>query len=916
MDFISASSHLMRTCRNGSIPKKRSIVRLALDTDTHSFITHHSSFIILLKNSAKFCGSIVKRIRYGNLTPRDFSNSGAVERLLTNSLADSDHFFTAVFDYGEHGAIDGDGHEVITENIDQETNAWDVRLDPFSSFRAGFEIRTYRRCKRVLMFHNSIPGESNPVLVRSTDFHYTQNNDTLVSTLMAVTQRGYKKAPSSGNFQSEEIALGEPGVNSEFYEIKSIPRLDFGYTNFKPKEQRFKPFQAMGGDMPPRGLNDPNFALVDLFGTGLSDVLQTTPQGYYYWRNLGDGLFDRRQVLKNLPAGVTLDQDSVGFGDMAGDGQADLLVHAGQAWGFYEATNAGGWETFRPYRSVPSFSLNDSNTRMVDLTGDGKADALRTDQNAFIYFPCKGEEGFDKPKFVRRTHDLDEFPDVYFNDPRVQLADMTGDGLRDIVLVHSGRIDYWPNLGYGRFGVRITMKNAPHFGPHFDPSRLFLADIDGDGPADMVYVESGQVRFWFNQCGNSWSQENTIHGTPPVTNVDAVQFADLFGNGTTGILWSTDYRRPGRSNYLFLDLAGGVKPYVLTEVTNNMGATTRSEYKPSTHFYLEDLKKHKPWVSTVPFPVQVLAKTEVIDHIGKSKLVTEYTYHHGYYDGREREFRGFGRVEQLDTERFDDYNDHELSLHGDDTPFNTTDSDTHVPPILTKSWFHTGVYVDAEEHLEVFRREYYGEDSDSAAFEASFDVEETAEAYRALKGAILRTEVYALDGTPDQYRPYTATESGFQVKLIQPRGNNDNGVFFTTSLETFQFHYERNPEDPRISHQITHKVDDYGNVLEALNIVYPRRNPAYPEQDQFHITYDENTYINQPDSNLPYFIGLNAESKQTELNIETLHNTPLRPENPEDPNSPTDITFLLDNASRLIFWIKVSIFNAGQMSVD
>ena len=58
MDFISASSHLMRTCRNGSIPKKRSIVRLALDTDTHSFITHHSSFIILLKNSAKFCGSI------------------------------------------------------------------------------------------------------------------------------------------------------------------------------------------------------------------------------------------------------------------------------------------------------------------------------------------------------------------------------------------------------------------------------------------------------------------------------------------------------------------------------------------------------------------------------------------------------------------------------------------------------------------------------------------------------------------------------------------------------------------------------------------------------------------------------------------------------------------------------------------
>ena len=86
MDFISASSHLMRTCRNGSIPKKRSIVRLALDTDTHSFITHHSSFIILLKNSAKFCGSIdtLQGKRYTCLVPFGYGLT------LTDSPAESD----------------------------------------------------------------------------------------------------------------------------------------------------------------------------------------------------------------------------------------------------------------------------------------------------------------------------------------------------------------------------------------------------------------------------------------------------------------------------------------------------------------------------------------------------------------------------------------------------------------------------------------------------------------------------------------------------------------------------------------------------------------------------------------------------------------------------------------------------------
>ena len=120
----------------------------------------------------------------------------------------------------------------------------------------------------------------------------------------------------------------------------------------------------------------------------------------------------------------------------------------------------------------------------------------------------------------------------------------------------------------------------------------------------------------------------------------------MFGNGATGILWSRDFVGRGQSNYLFLDVTGGVKPYVLTEMTNNMGATTKAHYEPSTKEYLEDLKQNRPWVTTLPFPVQVLKKVEVIDHISRSKLVTTYSYHHGYYDGEEREFRGFARVDQ------------------------------------------------------------------------------------------------------------------------------------------------------------------------------------------------------------------------------------------------------------------------------
>jgi len=37
------------------------------------------------------------------------------------------------------------------------------------------------------------------------------------------------------------------------------------------------------------------------------------------------------------------------------------------------------------------------------------------------------------------------------------------------------------------------MSNAPRMGPDFDPRCLFLADLDGTGCADLVYVDVDHV---------------------------------------------------------------------------------------------------------------------------------------------------------------------------------------------------------------------------------------------------------------------------------------------------------------------------------------------------------------------------------------------------------------------------------------
>ena len=175
--------------------------------------------------------------------------------------------------------------------------------------------------------------------------------------------------------------------------------------------------------------------------------------------------------------------------------------------------------------------------------------------------------------------------------------------------------------------------------------------------------------------------------------------------------------------------------------------------------------------------MHVVERVETHDRISRNRFVTRYAYHHGYFDGDEREFRGFGMVEQWDTEEF-------AALHrrrpgARRRPTSTPSS--HVPPVLTKTWFHTGVYLGRDHVSDFFAGlldandvgEYYREpgltDAQARALlladtvlPAGLTLDEEREACRALKGSMLRQEVYALDGTRQgAEHPYTVTEQNF-----------------------------------------------------------------------------------------------------------------------------------------------------------
>jgi hypothetical protein len=623
-------------------------------------------------------------------------------------------------------------------------------------------------------------------------------------------------------------------VGHDSTQTEALPPLEFGYTRFEPEKRDF--FPLAGKDLPARSLADPNLELVDLFGNGLPDVLEMNGT-VRYWRNLGGGEFDLPRDMREAPAGLMLADPDVQLIDADGDGRTDLLVTSNGLSGYFPLRFGGLWDrrSFQRYRMAPSFTLKDPEVHLVDLDGDGVTDAMRSGSRLECFFNHP-TEGWNGTHWVERR-DIEAFPNVNFSDPRVKWADMTGDGLQDIVLVYDGNVEYWPNLGYGNWGKRIHMRHSPHFPYGYDPRRILVGDVDGDGLADMVYVDDTRVTLWINQSGNAWSDPITIKGTPPVSDVDAVRLADMLGSGISGVLWSTDAGALSREHLFFLDFTGGLKPYLLHEMDSHIGALTKVEYVASTRFYLEDQKRPAArWRTPLPFPVQVVARVEVIDHFSKGKLTTEYRYHHGYWDGAEREFRGFGRVEQLDTESFEQYDN--AGLHGPEAFFAKVDRQYFSPPTLTKTWFHQGPVGDEFgdwQELDWSDEYWQGDPNLLRHTEAVNQFLRTwpqspdsrrvkRDALRTLRGSILRTELYALDGSDREDQPYTVTESRYGLKEIEaPTGGDTERlhIFFPhlTAQRTTQ--WERG-DDPMTQFSFTNDYDNFGQPQLQTQAACPR----------------------------------------------------------------------------------------------
>ena len=727
--------------------------------------------------------------------------------------------FQTVFDYGTRR--DTEAWDTI--------NAWDYRHDAFSSYRSGFEIRTTRLCKRVLLFHvfeelAIRPDKSDKkTLIKSLDFEYNTDSELDFTFLTKITSKGYVKREDGSYIQ------------------RQLPPIEFSYQKHEWNDA-IKSISEEDLIHAPTGPFVPNYQFLDLFNEGLSGMLTEQADGWYYKHNLGNGEFEQAKKVSPKPSFVGLGQQ-LQLLDLDSNGRKQLVNFSAEPKGFFELENEDSWKGLEYFKALPNVDFGDANTRMFDLNGDGKPDLVISEENAFTWYPSDGRKGFASAKKTLKPTNEEEGPYLVFNDAQqtIFLADMSGDGLTDILRIRNGEICYWPNLGYGEFGNKINMDNAPVFDhpDAFNPSYLRLADIDGSGTSDIVYLGKNKFSCWKNLSGNRFGLTPfEITSFPEIHANATITVADILGNGVACIVWSSTLEKDKGAPLKYIDLMQGKKPHILVGYKNNLGMEAQLEYTPSTQFYIQDKLAGNPWVTKLYFPVHLLTKTTITDKWRKTKFTSQYSYHHGYYDHAEREFRGFGRVEQTNTEDFGTF----VADNGH-SPYITEDQTLYQPPIKTITWYHTGAFLDQKRILNQFEREYFAPESpgfkENQLPEPELDTtmlsgEEWQQGLRSCKGMVLRQEVYELDvaalaqGKEKRVKLFTTAFHNCGIHLVQPKGQNRHAIFHVTESEAITYHHELDLTqetlipDPRIAHQLHLKHDEYGNVLESLAVTYPR----------------------------------------------------------------------------------------------
>lgn len=595
------------------------------------------------------------------------------------------------------------------------------RPDTISDYRSGFEVTTAHRLARVDFCTRGgsfTPaslcddvGEAGAARVRSYRLRY----DDAGACSGFVCQTGLTGALCTTDAQCVAGSTRLAGVERVGADgVSTLPETTFAYTDYDYAATSWSSLSAFPVD----AMAGADAAFVDLNADGLPDVLETPSPGTYSWQEnqgllYGSVLFGAPASVSG-PSGQQLSNAGTELADFDGDGLSDLVTRpfpGSDAFDIYPGTGRGSFEPIPRTFQMADFDgfagsegFGNPALRLVDVDFDKRIDVVRsvatqsgTAQDLLVRRSAESGSGDE----LLGAQSCGAIPDALFQDARTFLVDMNGDRLLDLVVVRLtpgetgiDQIAYYPATGHGGYGVGGSCGSPGQpivlAGDSVDPNdadfasfrQFFWQDVTNDGLGDLIYMGPTSAILWVNRGGSALHSIfldpypggqvlDLCEPSPGCPTPDAVEIADVNGNGTSDIV----LLQRGSSTFAsFLDLAGpdGVPAHLLREIRNGLGRVTTIEYESSTVDYLEAAAAGAPWKSRPPFPVTVVSAVrdrfglDLDETPGEDEYLTELRYRDGYYDGFEKEFRGFSEVESIER------------------------GDASQPTLVTRNSFHTG----------------------------------------------------------------------------------------------------------------------------------------------------------------------------------------------------------------------------------